>query len=395
MSRLSASFAFALVVLAARPAVAGQAGGPKVGDPAPEMNIERLLQAPSGQKTDLASLRGNVVVLEFWATWCAPCIAAMPHMNELAKKYEGKPVRFVSVSDESAEKVQGFLKRGLLKSWVGIDADASLLKAYGVRSIPRTIVIDKQGRIAAMTYPTQVDEKMLDRVLADLPAVAAPVAPPDAAPTGPAAPKPAAPLYQMEIRPTTDVNGFVMTNPGEGVIQMGAQSLGGILQTVLQTTSKRLVLEGALPTDKFNVNAQVPKAVADTLFPTLRQMVETTFSLEIRKETRRLPVIVLTAPSGSGPELKVSQDKGFHASSSPGIFAVQSAPLRSMHGYLENQFDRIVVDETNLTGKYDYLLKFTQGDLASLRNALRELGIHTKEETREMEVHVVRPRPAG
>lgn len=392
--RPSLGLAALAILLAAVPAALAQTA-PKVGDPAPEMGIERLLQAPAGQKTDLASLRGNVVVLEFWATWCAPCIAAMPHIGGLAKKYEGKPIRFISVSDETPTKVEGFLKRGMLKTWVGIDSDASLLKAYGIRSIPTTIIIDAKGRIAAITHPEKLDEKMLDRILAG--ERATPPTPSTAAPQ-PATPAPAevvAPLYEMTIRATEETNGFLMLNPSGGVIQLEARSVAEILQVALQTSARRVLVEGSLPSGRFNVNARVPKAQATSLYPELRKTVETAWGLEIRKEVRRVPVTVLVAPSGAGAALKTPESAKYKASSAPGTFAAQAAPLSDMHGFLEAKFDRILVDETNLTGKYDYLVAFTEGDRASLRKALAELGIQVLEETREMEVYVVRPRRAG
>src|SRR5437764_5462158 len=68
----------------------------KAGSNAPELGVAKLLQAPEQTKADWDHLKGNVVVLEFWATWCAPCIAAMPHLNDLAEKFKDKPVRFIA-----------------------------------------------------------------------------------------------------------------------------------------------------------------------------------------------------------------------------------------------------------------------------------------------------------
>lgn len=53
-----------------------------IGQAAPELGIEKFLQAPEGEKT-LSALKGKVIVLEFWATWCGPCVAAIPHLNQL------------------------------------------------------------------------------------------------------------------------------------------------------------------------------------------------------------------------------------------------------------------------------------------------------------------------
>ena len=68
----------------------------KVGDPAPPLHLETLMQAPENAKSTWDALKGNVVVLELWATWCGPCRAAIPHLNELAAQYRNK--RIISFS---------------------------------------------------------------------------------------------------------------------------------------------------------------------------------------------------------------------------------------------------------------------------------------------------------
>src|SRR5512138_1097795 len=96
----------------------------KLGAPAPELGLEKLLQAPTGTKTDWASLRGQVVVLEFWATWCAPCIAAIPHLITLAEKFKGR-LQVIAITDENEAFVVPFLQRCVIKGWVGLNEDRS------------------------------------------------------------------------------------------------------------------------------------------------------------------------------------------------------------------------------------------------------------------------------
>src|SRR5688572_28662197 len=83
---------------------------PSPGDKAPPIALEELIQAPAGAEAEWGKLRGKVVVLEFWATWCGPCVAAMPHMNGLADRYKGK-VQFIEITDEGRETVAPFLAK--------------------------------------------------------------------------------------------------------------------------------------------------------------------------------------------------------------------------------------------------------------------------------------------
>src|SRR5271156_4073363 len=84
---------------------------PVVGKAAPELSLTQLMQAPAGASADWAGLRGKVVVLEFWATWCAPCIGEIPVLNALNAAVDPSKVQIVSVDDEDPAVVQAFLKK--------------------------------------------------------------------------------------------------------------------------------------------------------------------------------------------------------------------------------------------------------------------------------------------
>ena len=141
------------------------AAAPGVGDQAPELGIETLLRGPDGVGTTWADLEGKVVLVEFWATWCAPCIAAFPHLNEIVHAVADRDdIVLIAVTDEKREKIEKFLKKKQLDTWVGLDTDRSSFKAYGITGIPQTLIVGKDGRIAAITYPTLVTADHLIQV---------------------------------------------------------------------------------------------------------------------------------------------------------------------------------------------------------------------------------------
>ena len=76
----------------------------------PRLEFLTLFQSPLNSAT-AQNFDNKVVVLEFWATWCGPCIAAMPHIAEIQKKYEDKNVQVISISDEDLDTVEDFLER--------------------------------------------------------------------------------------------------------------------------------------------------------------------------------------------------------------------------------------------------------------------------------------------
>lgn len=141
----------------------------KAGTPAPPLGLEQVLQAPDGTKVSWESLRGKAVVLEFWATWCGPCVAAIPHLNELAQKFADRPVQFIAITAERPDVVARFVKKKPIRGWIGLDTDESLYRDYGVEGIPLTILVDAQGRLAGFTYPTGLTEQVLADLLAGRP----------------------------------------------------------------------------------------------------------------------------------------------------------------------------------------------------------------------------------
>ncbi len=126
----------------------------KPGPPAPDAGLPALLQAPTASLGSLSQLRGRAVVLDFWATWCPACVESLPHMNALAEKFAGRPVVFLSVTDEDRATVLAFMKTHPIKPWVGLDEGSRMTEAFGVREIPQTFVIDRYGRIRHKLSPS-------------------------------------------------------------------------------------------------------------------------------------------------------------------------------------------------------------------------------------------------
>ena len=118
-----------------------------IGAVAPEID----LPSPEGKNIKLSSLRGKVVLIDFWASWCGPCRRENPHVVEVYKKYHDKgfDVYGVSLDKDKASWVKAIASDGLiwnhvsdLKYWQSVAG-----KAYGVQSIPHTVLIDREGKI--------------------------------------------------------------------------------------------------------------------------------------------------------------------------------------------------------------------------------------------------------
>jgi len=106
---------------------------------------------------------GNYVLLDFWATWCGPCIRFIPTLTELAKKYVDKGLKVVSIStDSNREAWLSFLERGQ-KPWLNLLDESGISQAYGVTSIPSLFLINPKGIVV---FSRQNGQSVVDRLAA-------------------------------------------------------------------------------------------------------------------------------------------------------------------------------------------------------------------------------------
>ena len=115
------------------------------GKPAPALALKEWINSKALAPQDL---KGKIVVLDFWATWCGPCIQSIPHNNELAKKYAGKGVVFIGVcAPNGGEKMAQTVKEKKIEYPVALDDNAATFKAFLADSYPDYYVIDRKGNL--------------------------------------------------------------------------------------------------------------------------------------------------------------------------------------------------------------------------------------------------------
>ncbi|MEW6302430.1 MAG: redoxin domain-containing protein [Verrucomicrobiota bacterium] len=148
--------------------VATGAQAADLGIAAPPLQIAHWMK---GQPVDLAAAKGrNIIVVEFWATWCGPCVEGIPHLTEMQKKFKDQ-VRFVGITDEEPKEVQAFLKKmgAKMDYTVAIDKEkqsfANYMKAFGAEGIPHSFVVDKSGIVAWEGHPMEGLEEVLQQMV--------------------------------------------------------------------------------------------------------------------------------------------------------------------------------------------------------------------------------------
>ncbi len=153
------SFLMSVVLSVCSASVAAPIG---VGQAPPPITVESLSNGPAGlDRLEWDALEGRVVLLEFWGTWCGPCIVAIPHLNDLAEAVEDdERVVFFSVTYEDRETVEKFLEHRPMRAIIGHDTDRSFVDAFGIRSWPTTLIV-REGEVVFRGRPDQVSADLL------------------------------------------------------------------------------------------------------------------------------------------------------------------------------------------------------------------------------------------
>jgi uncharacterized protein (TIGR03435 family) len=376
---------------------------PEIGFKAPELSLEEVLQSPEDIEVNWETLRGKVVVLEFWGTWCGACIVAIPHLNELAKQFQDKPVQFISITYEDKATVLPFLRKKPIHTWIGLDTDRSMVESYGVKGWPHTVIVNKKGIISAISHPAKLTAAMLEDILAgkDIsitsspskgtadflqeadPSIAAFIITPGIDRRGEPTP-----TFRVLIRPPEFDNNSGWAS-SDGKLTGRNMKFTNIVSYIFGINSSRIVCPRSLSDSCYDIVINIPHEKRESAKSLLQQVLELVFDVTFSKEKRAMPVYVINKATDDLPNVHESDlAGGMH--SSHGKIAVSGQPISTLCNYLESNLHRPVVDETDLRKKYDFKLTWDANDSNSIISAIRnQINLEVKEDTRNIEMTVV------
>jgi thiol-disulfide isomerase/thioredoxin len=350
-----------------------------------------LLQSPPGTRADWAGLKGKVVVLEFWATWCAPCVESIPHLNQLVASLDPAKFQFISIDDEDPKLVQAFLAKKHMAGWVGTDTSSGVFARYGVKSRPTTIVVDANGRIVAATVLDSLNAADLQSV-AEGRNVRFKPAMEITSSSGTSVHGAAThPLFAVSFSNASPDEKFsTVRHPPTGTDILGADA-GYLLTDAYSPVTNRLVLMCELPDGRYDLHTEftgVPDAVASSV---IREAILSGLHLQVQPTTVTKTAYILRATDASKKLLNPSASAGRQ------IRGYFNGSLRMMNGTMDDLayelatgLENPVVNETGLDGHFDVQLKFTERDAGSVNAALRNvLGLELVQGNQEMTITVL------
>ena len=356
------------------------------GQPAPRAEMKLLRDGKVRDFPGWEAYRGKAVVLEFWATWCDGCVANIPHLNDMAKAFAGKPVEFLSVTGETEAAVTDFLKDHPVAGTIGVGAKDAAEK-FGVGPIPQTVVLDKEGRIARYTVPEELTEEGLARLLEKGSADGIPAkysgAGKEKAGTA-AAPG----LFSVSVaKESGEKNTYGYGTDGPSFFRdYKGMELKYMLADAYGLNPSQVEVSTALPDTRYNFKVLGPREYRDELIPLFIQTLKTVYRADMLLVKKEIPVLLLKYDkTAQRPGLNTAKTKG-QVSYGNGFFRTAGAGSGELAGFLAGGLGRPVIDETGLDGIYDIKLTWKGGREAIEASLKEQLGMTLEPAAREMDV---------
>lgn len=405
---------FAIALLGWLPLLAHAQTPPGPGAKAPPITIDALTNAPDGAQANWDTWSTGTTVIEFWGTWCAPCVAAIPHINELHDHFAPKGVNFLSVTYEAPEITHNFQQRMKLNTWIGHDMDRSMVKDYAVRAWPTTFIV-RDGTIVARTHPSQLTKERLAAIVAgDADPDAAQEQQPDndrrrLGPDGrpiltggvrpgidPYSPIEDQPAVQVIVRPAGD-------QTATGFSGIALTALGADITTIVQRTHNlnayAIGLDPALADNlankKFDAIYRVPRDQYDALMPAIRELILAGLGVRLETESREIDAYELRI-ADTGLKLQDSgmdRQLGISSQTTGTSTTITSASgkMATVAGFISSTVGAPVLNRTEHEG-YLFLDLQLPADIDKLRETLLDkAGLVLVPTKHEIEITIIKP----
>ena len=214
---------------APRPAVTPRSAVSRAADLIGKDAITFALEDLDGNRVDLQSLKGKVALLDFWASWCGPCMAELPHIEKLHRDLKERGLVVLGVNDEDAEVARAFVKRKGYTFTTLVDEGREVTMKYGVSGIPHVFIIDREGKVKwhALGYGPGREFELRNAVENALKGVASP---------GPVSTRPGA-----TVSPDDKVRLVVYPSGDRGVSLIPSSGTAGYSAGVLGEPTKKVM----------------------------------------------------------------------------------------------------------------------------------------------------------
>jgi len=377
----------------------------KRGDHFPDMLIKSITHAPV-KSLDLNNIKdGKYYILNFWGTWCSPCLPEMDSLAKLQKTYKDK-IQIIGISDDNEERKQNYLKKKPSALWLATDTSYLLANMFGFRTVGQAAIISPDKKIVALVMTDSINRKLIDRLLNHAPIESS------------ADTKSAVNRNDDDFgTDSTLTHSFTIRSYMQGKQSMEKGYLKSIYEgrrftaynvgiatlyrNVYQIIARNQEFYEDSITEKdvddfddkstlYCVDLLVAPNQKDSLYSILQKDLNDNFSIKVRQEKRLLDVFVLKKINDTSFNQPASTDKDsvMYSFSGRGFDATKVTVEKFATDYLSNEFYYPVVDETGIEGFYNIKTNVELRNKEGIINSLKAIGLTVEKTKREMPVIV-------
>ncbi|QES90028.1 redoxin domain-containing protein [Rhizosphaericola mali] len=372
----------------------------KVGDPFPSLiTLNQLVNTPV-HSLNLYSAKKQFYILNFWGTWCSPCIPEMDNLAKIQNEF-GSQLQIIGISNDDSIRLKKYIKRKPSKIWLASDPQNILYQLVNLSFVGQSIILNPQKKIIGMVRTDSINKTFVSNFLKG-----------DSIHSNAAfndkllSSNNVDAIFNIDsstqfasyIRPF--VNGvYTSTRIANRRITCFNFTLSGLYRTAFKiTTERQIIYEDSLKekdvadfdneSTLYCVDFLVKPSEKDSLIPLFQNFLNANFPIKARLEKRTQDVLLLEKIPDSTFHLPISSDSTKASKSFSGIgFDGTKVSLQDFAtDYLANEFGYPVINNTGEEGKYDIKTNVEIRDYKGIQKSLRDIGLILKKGKREIPV---------
>jgi len=375
-----------------------------IGQKAPDIVFNKMLNSEN-YSAKLSDFNDKIVIIDYWATWCSPCVESLTHLDELQNNFKNN-LQIITITEESEERIKAFLSKRQLSLPIVIDDKRELSSLFPHRIIPHTVVIDKSGIIRAITTTTEITNDYITGLINNKEVQLTEKK--DMMDFDRSKPLSGNEnfSYQVTITPYQDgLSSYAETGGNKTYknrrLLATNYSIRNLYEMAYKYPTKVRTIIEVSDTSKFVWSKQnaycfdliVPEELGEKRFEIMKQQLDCYFGYKTFIEKRIMPVKVLQKIIGveTGFQKSKQETKSFASFSGSGLSMINQG-MNILITFLQSQLRIPILDETKLNDKYDLDVPYYNENPDQIYAELNKLGLQLIDENREIEVLVIRDK---
>jgi uncharacterized protein (TIGR03435 family) len=371
----------------------------ELGKPVPNYKFSNILNSKETE-ISLSDLKGKTVILEFWATWCGPCIPAMKKLDSLQQDFK-EDIEIITISSENKNRLEKFIKSSNTTLRI-VSNDTTHFQNFKYKVIPHSIIIDKDGIVRAITSPENINKVVIENLISkneiDLDLkndfyvdpnlevkTIKTVANSD---------------YRIELKSFDQEKrggSKILKNPEGNIngIEMWNSTIPRLYQTLFDVASYHRVVykdslsENDFPYDnenRYNMTIEVSDEYQSKWKKTGINFLNENFDVNAKMGVDNLDCYVLKNIDNIIKESNSDKPEYMFMGS---ILKSKKIKMSQLAEYLENFAGLPVLDKTNLNGEYDIELEWQEVDSKTLHSELKKYGLKLEKSEKKLPVEIM------